>query len=115
MTPSIATDFPHNKIQQHPAWIPLADGTRLYAWIWRPDDEAKVPALLEYLPYRLGDWTAPRDAERHPWHAGHGYASVRVDIRGHGNSDGFPAARKVASRRRERSARNCAGCILRSA
>lgn len=48
------------------------------------------PALLEYLPYRLSDWTAPRDWQRHPWYAGHGYASVRVDVRGHGNSEGVP-------------------------
>ncbi|MEZ0066331.1 putative CocE/NonD family hydrolase [Streptacidiphilus sp. MAP12-20] len=71
-------------------WIPLPDGTRLYARIWRPVTEEPVPALLEYLPYRLTDWTAPRDAQRHPWYAGHGYASVRVDIRGHGNSEGLP-------------------------
>jgi putative CocE/NonD family hydrolase len=70
--------------------IPLPDGTRLYARVWRPVSDAPVPALLEYLPYRLTDWTAPRDAERHPWYAGHGYASVRVDIRGHGNSEGLP-------------------------
>ncbi|WP_235515531.1 CocE/NonD family hydrolase, partial [Curtobacterium sp. Leaf183] len=41
------------------------------------------------LPYRLDDWTAPRDSERHPWYAAHGYASVRVDIRGTGSSDGL--------------------------
>ncbi|MER5864810.1 CocE/NonD family hydrolase [Kitasatospora sp. NPDC002040] len=70
--------------------IPLADGTELYARIWRPVTDQPVPALLEYLPYRLSDWTAPRDAQRHPWYAGHGYASVRVDIRGHGNSGGLP-------------------------
>ncbi|MBK0296803.1 hypothetical protein IAE22_33365, partial [Bacillus sp. S34] len=34
-----------------------------------------VLELLEYLPYRLDDWTAPRDSERHPWYAAHGYAS----------------------------------------
>ncbi|WP_037604510.1 CocE/NonD family hydrolase [Streptacidiphilus rugosus] len=71
-------------------WIPLPDGVRLHARIWRPVTDEPVPALLEYLPYRLTDWTAPRDAERHPWYAGHGYASVRVDIRGHGNSEGRP-------------------------
>ncbi|MPY48093.1 CocE/NonD family hydrolase [Streptomyces acidicola] len=74
-------------------WIPTRDGaTRLHARIWRPADaEAEpVPALLEYLPYRKSDWTAPRDAQRHPWYAGHGYASVRVDIRGHGDSEGTP-------------------------
>lgn len=66
----------------------MADGTRLYARIWRPVTDEPVPALLEYLPYRLGDWTAPRDAQRHPYYAGHGYASVRVDIRGAGGSEG---------------------------
>ncbi|WP_371484666.1 CocE/NonD family hydrolase [Kitasatospora sp. NBC_00315] len=70
--------------------IPLADGVELYARIWRPVTTEAVPALLEYLPHRLADRTAARDAQRHPWYAGHGYASVRVDIRGHGNSGGLP-------------------------
>ncbi|MFB6980229.1 CocE/NonD family hydrolase [Streptomyces scopuliridis] len=70
--------------------IPTRDGTRLHARVWRPAGagSAPVPALLEYLPYRKSDWTAPRDAQRHPWYAGHGYASVRVDLRGSGDSEG---------------------------
>ena len=83
----IREEFPHGVIHDD-VRIPLDDGTRLYARIWRPITDEPVPALLEYLPYRLTDWTAPRDAQRHPWYAGHGYASVRVDIRGNGNSDG---------------------------
>ena len=83
----IREEFPYG-ILHDDVRIPLADGTRLYARIWRPVIEEPVPALLEYLPYRLTDWTAPRDAQRHPWYAGHGYASVRVDVRGNGNSDG---------------------------
>ncbi|MDR7330626.1 CocE/NonD family hydrolase [Corynebacterium guangdongense] len=71
-------------------WIPLQDGTRLWMKAWLPKTEEKVPALLEYLPYRSSDWTMPRDHERHPYYAGHGYASIRVDIRGHGNSEGVP-------------------------
>jgi putative CocE/NonD family hydrolase len=74
------------------AWIPMPDGVRLHTRIWAPataGPDAPVPVLLEYLPYRLDDWTAPRDSERHPWYAAHGYASVRVDIRGTGSSDGF--------------------------
>lgn len=47
-----------------------------------------MPALLEYLPYRKGDLTAAEDARRHPWYAAHGYASVRVDVRGCGDSGG---------------------------
>ena len=68
--------------------IELSDGVRLSARIWRPTSGPPVPALLEYLPYRKGDWTAPRDAQRHPWYAAHGYASVRVDLRGSGDSEG---------------------------
>ncbi|TCL82843.1 hypothetical protein EDF31_10890 [Curtobacterium sp. PhB142] len=71
-------------------WISMPDGVRLHTRIWSPaSPDGPVPVLLEYLPYRLDDWTAPRDSERHPWYAQHGYASVRVDIRGSGSSDGF--------------------------
>ncbi|WP_369248472.1 CocE/NonD family hydrolase [Streptomyces sp. R41] len=85
----IRTSFPYETTHED-IWIPLPDGTRLYARVWRPLTDEPVPALLEYLPYRLTDWTAPRDWQRHPWYAGHGYASVRVDVRGHGNSEGLP-------------------------
>ncbi|WP_371654124.1 MULTISPECIES: CocE/NonD family hydrolase [unclassified Streptomyces] len=85
----IRTDFPYETTHVD-VRIPLPDGTLLYARIWRPVTDEPVPALLEYLPYRLTDWTAPRDWQRHPWYAGHGYASVRVDVRGHGNSEGLP-------------------------
>jgi putative CocE/NonD family hydrolase len=84
--------FPR-QVRREDVWIPTRDGrTRLHARIWLPVDAETdpVPALLEYLPYRKSDWTAPRDAQRHPWYAGHGYASVRVDIRGHGDSEGTP-------------------------
>ncbi|MFJ2112287.1 CocE/NonD family hydrolase [Streptomyces sp. NPDC087850] len=89
MSPTIRRDFPYETAHSD-IRIPLSDGTRLYARIWRPVTDEPVPALLEYLPYRLTDWTAPRDWQRHPWYAGHGYASVRVDVRGHGNSEGLP-------------------------
>lgn len=85
----IRTAFPYETTHDD-VRIPMPDGARLYARIWRPLTDEPVPALLEYLPYRLTDWTAPRDAQRHPWYAGHGYASVRVDVRGHGNSEGRP-------------------------
>ncbi|GLF97473.1 CocE/NonD family hydrolase [Streptomyces yaizuensis] len=64
--------------------------TTLFARVWRPLTDEPVPVLLEYSPERLTDTTVARDAQRHPWYAGHGYASVRVDARGHGNSGGTP-------------------------
>jgi hypothetical protein len=72
-------------------WIPMADGCRLAARIWMPEgaQAAPVPAILEYLPYRKRDFTRRRDETMHPWFAAHGYAGVRVDMRGSGDSDGI--------------------------
>ncbi|MET9733855.1 CocE/NonD family hydrolase [Streptomyces sp. NPDC006458] len=86
----IRTSFPR-EITHEDLRIPLPDGTLLFARAWRPMTGGPVPALLEYAPDRLTDATAARDAQRHPWYAGHGYASVRVDARGYGNSEGLPA------------------------
>jgi hypothetical protein len=87
---AIRHDLPQPS-EQRDTWIELADGVRLFARIVLPVDAAErpVPALLEYLPYRLTDGTALRDSRHHPWYAGHGYASVRVDMRGSGNSEGL--------------------------
>ena len=84
------TDFPRRVVMHDPVWITLRDGTRLAARIWLPEDAQadKVPAILEYLPYRRRDGTAKRDYLTHPYFAGHGYAAVRVDMRGTGDSDG---------------------------
>ncbi|MFF1795816.1 CocE/NonD family hydrolase [Kitasatospora sp. NPDC058263] len=70
--------------------VPLPDGTELYARPWRPVTDDPVPVVLEYSGGRLTDWTVADDARRHPWYAGHGYAAVRVDARGRGNSGGRP-------------------------
>jgi putative CocE/NonD family hydrolase len=71
---------------QH-AWIPLSDGCRLSARLWLPD-ATPAPAILEYIPYRKNDITAPQDESRMAWFAEHGYACLRVDLRGSGDSDG---------------------------
>lgn len=51
--------------------------------------ENPVPAILEYTPYRKRDHSAVRDESTHPFIASHGYACVRVDLRGSGDSQGF--------------------------
>lgn len=66
----------------------MPDGTRLAARIWRPAGSGQVPAILEYIPYRKRYGTAVRDAVTQPYLAGHGYACVRVDLRGSGESGG---------------------------
>ncbi len=70
--------------------IAMPDGTRLAARIWMPVDAERnpVPAILEYIPYRKNDKTLERDYARAPWMAAQGYAYVRVDLRGTGESEG---------------------------
>lgn len=70
--------------------IPMPDGAKLAARLWLPADAHRrpVPAILEYIPYRKRDLTRDRDSINHPYFAGHGYACLRVDMRGSGESDG---------------------------
>ena len=86
----IRTEFPREVREIENAWIPMPDGKRLAARIWLPVDAESdpVPAILEYLPYRKRDGTVERDHLTHPYFAGHGYAGVRVDLRGTGDSEG---------------------------
>ena len=72
-------------------WITLADGTRLSGRLWLPADADRhpVPAILEAVPYRKGDLTAPADARWHGHLARGGYACLRLDIRGSGDSEGL--------------------------
>ncbi|PSL21229.1 CocE/NonD family hydrolase [Shimia abyssi] len=85
----VVEEFPIDVEEHAHVAIPMADGTRLSARIWRPVGEDPVPAILEFLPYRKRDGTAKRDALTHPYMAGHGYACVRVDMRGCGDSEGL--------------------------
>lgn len=86
----VLTEFPRTVRTIDHTWIPLADGTRLNARIWLPDDADTdpVPAILEASPYRVTDGGL-RDWDIYPYWAGFGYACVRVDLRGTGDSDGL--------------------------
>lgn len=71
-------------------WIPLSDGTRLSVRLWRdPAQTEPQPAILEYLPYRKDDLYAVSDQAMIGYFAAAGYAGVKVDIRGTGNSEGI--------------------------
>ena len=87
----IVREFPRTVREIPHLEITLRDGTRIAARMWLPDDAERtpVPVILEYLPYRKGDGTAIDDPTRHRYFAGHGFASIRVDMRGSGDSDGL--------------------------
>ena len=75
---------------QH-AWITMSDGVRLSAKIWLPKNSHKntAPAILEIIPYRKRDAYSIRDHSNHAWLAERGYACIRPDMRGHGDSEGI--------------------------
>ncbi|WP_149563665.1 CocE/NonD family hydrolase [Streptomyces cacaoi] len=81
---------PHHPVRvlRH-VWIPMRDGVRLAARVWLPEDVTEPqPAILEYIPYRKNDGTASRDVTLHGAFARAGYAALRVDCRGSGDSEG---------------------------
>jgi hypothetical protein len=82
--------LPVEVVEETNVFMPMADGVRLAARIWRPagSERSPVPAILEYIPYRKRFGTAVRDEVMHRYLAGHGYACVRLDLRGSGESDG---------------------------
>jgi uncharacterized protein len=73
-------------------WIPVSDGTNLAAKIWLPeeaDDQSPVAGILEYIPYRKRDTKAVGDHKMHSYFAKKGFAGIRVDLRGSGDSEGI--------------------------
>jgi hypothetical protein len=91
--PAVRTELPRRVRSFETVWIPMPDGARLAGRLWLPEDadDRPVPAILEYIPYRRRDFTRERDSTMHPYVAGHGYACLRVDLRGSGDSDGVLA------------------------
>ncbi len=71
-------------------WIAMSDGVRLSARLWLPESSKNtpMPAILEYIPYRKHDMVRIRDERNHVYFARCGYACVRVDMRGSGDSEG---------------------------
>jgi hypothetical protein len=92
------TSFPRKIVENPDVGIEMQDGCVLSARIWLPEDAEKepVPAILEHIPYRKRDGTAARDSLTHPYFAGHGYAAIRVDMRGNGDSAGGNLAAAVS-------------------
>lgn len=92
MSPTIKPDpqFPFDVERVETAWIEMADGCRLACTLWLPEgaERAPVPAVVELHPYRRRDASRLGDNARMGYLAGHGYACVRVDLRGSGDSEG---------------------------
>ena len=113
--PMVRADLPYQVRMVDNLWIPLSDGTRLAARAWLPviPNGSVVPAILEAIPYRKSDITVVDNSVRHGYFAGHGYASIRLDLRGSGDSAGFCWTNTIP-RSRPTSARSSRGLRRRS-
>ena len=79
---------PSHKVRAERAvMIPTRDGTRLSADIFRPEGEGRFPVILMYHPYRKDD-VGRGGVGEHYYFAERGFASVRLDARGTGTSEG---------------------------
>ncbi len=67
--------------------IPMPDGVTLAADLFRPEAPGQYPVVIEYLPYRKND-TTWQGYFGHRYLAERGYISVRIDVRGTGDSEG---------------------------
>jgi len=63
--------------------IPMRDGVRLHATVYRPKDPQPTPVIFTLTPY-IADSYHPKAV----YFAQNGYAFVLVDCRGRGNSEG---------------------------
>ncbi len=92
----------YKMIVEKDVWIPLRDGTRVCADIFRPESNSeKFPVIMSLGPYQKDKlWVPPPDLEEKPnpymnwetvnpeWWCPRGYAMLRVDTRGSGKSPG---------------------------
>jgi len=95
---------PTHGVRLEKTFIPMRDGIRLAATLYMPANlkaGERVPALLEYLPYRKDDDEAARDYGTHTYFARRGYVDARVDIRGFGASEGTPPGREYSAQEQQ--------------
>ena len=68
--------------------IPLSDGVNLAADLFLPESARPVPCLVSYYPYHKDDLIGALFDHPNRYFAARGYASLLVDLRGLGNSEG---------------------------
>jgi uncharacterized protein len=92
----------HKMKQEKDVYIPMRDGVRIAADVFRPEGPGKFPALLAMCPYckeimappippqprRTPLWNGGIEAGNSEYLVSRGYVHVVVDIRGTGKSEG---------------------------
>lgn len=71
-----------------PVLIPMRDGVKLAGNLYRPAGAGKLPCLVQYLPYHKDGRGGLMYGPVHQQFAERGYATLNVDFRGLGCSEG---------------------------
>lgn len=69
--------------------IPMRDGVRLAATLYRPNGGGRHPCVINYLPYHKDGRGGLGHDPLHRFFAGRGYAALVIDFRGLGCSEGI--------------------------
>lgn len=77
-------------------FLPMRDGVRIAATLYRPKGGGPWPCLVEALPYRKDDLTAHYRPEYHRFADEFGYVVCRIDVRGTGSSEGIATGEYTA-------------------
>jgi len=80
---------PHEVRVERNLLIPLSDGVSLAADLYLPEGNGPFPVLISYYPYHKDDYIAVMCQYPCRWFASQGYASLVVDFRGTGGSEGI--------------------------
>jgi predicted acyl esterase len=72
-------------------FVPMDDGARIALTVYLPDSagDGPFPTVVESIPYRKDDAFYSTDWPTYAYLARHGFAGVRIDIRGTGASTGI--------------------------
>lgn len=82
-------DQPFDVRTERNVLIPLSDNVSLAGDLYLPDTAGPSPALVSYYPYHKDDLIGGLFEHARRYFAGHGYASLLVDYRGTGSSEGI--------------------------
>ena len=88
-----AAEGPNGVVKQTDVMVPMRDGKRMAADVYRPKDASKkYPAIFVRTPYNFNYWDvrlgAPRDLRNEIEAVKRGYAFVEMNERGHFFSEG---------------------------
>lgn len=72
-------------VSQFNVYVPMRDGVRLSANVFRPSGDSRFPTILVRTPYNKGDAMTPS----YQSFVNHGYAVVVQDVRGRYKSGGY--------------------------